>query len=111
MRLKPSKSKWLSYDTWVCQNHYPAVRLTAAACNCYMLGCGSERPLDAAPEKPAEPDPVLVFVKPVAAGPCCTWDSCTETARPNSKYCSRKCSNKNARRRHRARKATQPRVA
>ncbi|MEM6927743.1 MAG: hypothetical protein AAF602_12490 [Myxococcota bacterium] len=33
----------------------------------------------------------------------CTWPGCDKPARPNSKYCSRACSNKNARARHKAR--------
>ena len=34
----------------------------------------------------------------------CAWDECSKQARPRSKYCSRNCSNKNARARHKARK-------
>ena len=30
----------------------------------------------------------------------CSWDGCDQLARPRSKYCSRNCSNKNARARH-----------
>jgi hypothetical protein len=37
---------------------------------------------------------------------CCAWKGCEKQARPNSKYCSRNCSNKNARARHAARKRT-----
>jgi hypothetical protein len=33
----------------------------------------------------------------------CAWNGCEEIARPRSKYCSRNCSNKNARARHKAR--------
>lgn len=33
----------------------------------------------------------------------CAWPGCEKTQRPNSKYCSRACSNKNARARHKAR--------
>ena len=33
----------------------------------------------------------------------CAWKDCGKPARPNSKYCSRNCSNKNARWRHRPR--------
>lgn len=36
----------------------------------------------------------------------CAWNGCGKPARPNSKYCSRNCSNKNARARHAARKKT-----
>ena len=34
---------------------------------------------------------------------CCAWDPCNKRRRANSKYCSRNCSNKNARARHKAR--------
>lgn len=34
----------------------------------------------------------------------CAWDGCGKVARPRSKYCSRNCSNKNARARHAKRK-------
>jgi len=33
----------------------------------------------------------------------CAWPGCTNPRRPNSKYCSRACSNKNARSRHKGR--------
>ena len=35
--------------------------------------------------------------------PVCAWPGCGKPSRPNSKYCSRACSNKNARARHKAR--------
>ena len=34
----------------------------------------------------------------------CTWHQCNKRRRPNSKYCSRNCSNKNARHRHKVRR-------
>lgn len=39
----------------------------------------------------------------VASGEACDWPGCEKPQRPNSKYCSRACSNKNARARHKAR--------
>lgn len=36
----------------------------------------------------------------------CEWEGCTNTVRPGSKYCSRECSNKNARWRHKQRVKT-----
>ena len=39
-----------------------------------------------------------------AGGQQCAWIECSNVARPRSKYCSRNCSNKNARARHKARK-------
>ena len=38
------------------------------------------------------------------SGGQCHWYECSQIARPRSKYCSRNCSNKNARSRHKARK-------
>ena len=35
----------------------------------------------------------------------CSWDTCSKMKRKNSKYCSRDCSNKNARARHAARRS------
>lgn len=53
----------------------------------------------ATPAAPAEPTPA------VAEGvQMCQWAGCGKAARPRSKYCSRNCSNKNARARHAARK-------
>ena len=40
----------------------------------------------------------------------CAWEECEKASRSNSKYCSRECSNKNARARHRLRK-TSPKPA
>jgi hypothetical protein len=37
----------------------------------------------------------------------CAWSDCEKQARPNSKYCSRNCSNKNARARHSRRRKTE----
>lgn len=39
-----------------------------------------------------------------SSGGMCAWHECSKQARPRSKYCSRNCSNKNARARHKARK-------
>ena len=45
-------------------------------------------------------------IAPSANAGCeiCAWADCQQPARPRSKYCSRNCSNKNARARHKARK-------
>ena len=37
----------------------------------------------------------------------CAWPGCEKIRRPNSKYCSRACSNKNARARHKSRQKKQ----
>jgi hypothetical protein len=51
--------------------------------------------------KAAQPRKVLPF--PGTPPAACAWDICEESSRPTSIYCSRNCSNKNARARHRAR--------
>jgi len=46
----------------------------------------------------------LATPKVVVQTPACAWKDCSNPSRKNSKYCSRDCSNKNARHRHRLRK-------
>ncbi len=59
----------------------------------------SPPPPAAAADKPeAEP------VAPAGDFRPCNWPGCGKPARPRSKYCSRNCSNKNARSRHAQRK-------
>jgi hypothetical protein len=53
------------------------------------------------PKKAAKPAP-----EPVAGAEVCSWPGCGKPARKNSKYCSRACSNKNARHRHKLRAKT-----
>jgi hypothetical protein len=63
------------------------------------------------PFKPGEVDPStgLTFIFPAEPPPLdsrgrplkpCVWPPCSKYARPRSKYCSRNCSNKNARARY-----------
>jgi len=54
---------------------------------------------------PADPAAVASKAAPalVSGRPICAWHDCQEPARPRSKYCSRNCSNKNARARHKSR--------
>lgn len=53
------------------------------------------------PKPDPEPEPELLFVDP--GGSECAWTDCRKPARATSLYCSRNCSNKNARHRHRMR--------
>lgn len=61
----------------------------------------------APPRVVARPVPVVEPpVKPAAeAAPTCGWAGCDAPPRSNSKYCSRNCSNRNARMRHKRRNA------
>ena len=70
---------------------------------------------NAAPESGPPPSPPRAAPKAAARTPSvkltaadgnstiCAWMDCCEPARPRSKYCSRNCSNKNARARHKTR--------
>lgn len=59
------------------------------------------------PAKKATPKKAAISVQSdeEAKGHVCAWRECVNIARPRSKYCSRNCSNKNARSRHKDRDA------
>ena len=95
---------WDNAQMWVCAAHMRGVRLPAEATKCYYAGCQSVRPsMSDRPEPVAEPEPVAAMPPRTRVNEC-DWASCHEPARPGSKYCSRRCSNRNARQRHRKRK-------
>ncbi|MCA9567656.1 MAG: hypothetical protein KC656_07430 [Myxococcales bacterium] len=52
-----------------------------------------------------EPAPAPAPVTPEEPVEACAWDGCSKAARPGSKYCSRACSNRNARARYKKRHA------
>jgi len=56
-----------------------------------------------APAPAAQAEPPQADVVVIESGGC-AWKECSNQARPKSKYCSRACSNKNARWRHSQRK-------
>ncbi|PIE20086.1 MAG: hypothetical protein CSA66_01555 [Proteobacteria bacterium] len=92
----------------MCLKHVPPVTLPATAEQCWMRGCSSQRPsTQDRPEEASAPAPPPSAVLEAAGVQICAWEGCNSPARPNSKYCSRKCSNKNARKRFRARKREQ----
>jgi len=62
------------------------------------------KPATKAAAKKAAAMPTAQVASPAPQAGQCHWHECSETARPRSKYCSRNCSNKNARSRHKARK-------
>lgn len=108
-------STWRNRDTWQCNNHLPVVRYPAGVQTCWYWGCKSSRPIEGMRPGPVER---VVEVKPApvrkpAARPVpavdseieiCAWHECEGVRRKNSKYCSRECSNKNARARYRRKK-------
>jgi len=56
--------------------------------------------MDERPEEEILPEPKPTLPEGVEL---CAWEGCTQHARPGSKYCSRRCSNRNARKRFRER--------
>ena len=114
---------WKSEREWVCPKHLPSVKLPANVSRCFFSGCSSIRP-----EKSQEniketvkcrvvspTPPMKKSIEPSVEeeGMVCAWFKCTKgvngtraKVRPNSKYCSRDCSNRNARWRHKQRKKT-----
>lgn len=68
-----------------------------------------------APQPAPRAQPVARAPEPVITSSLssnqCAWRECCETARDGSKYCSRECSNKNARARYAKRKSVDERSA
>lgn len=100
--------RWISYDTWACFRHIPAAKIPATAATCWY--CVDERPL---PEfRPPPPERAYGQprdqIMPVMSGETCAWEGCKNPTTMQSKYCSRKCSNNNARARAAARKEQTP---
>ena len=90
------KSRWLNLDEWVCPNHIPSPRYPIKLEKCWYLNCEQRPPM---------------VERPVPNTDICAWHMCDKGfdgkgafSRENSKYCSRDCSNKNARYRHKTRK-------
>jgi len=73
-----------------------------------MVGCSTRPSEDLRPEPLPEPEralaEVVAFIGLPGTEPC-AYDACHNAARAGSKYCSRACSNRNARKRHKVRKA------
>ena len=114
-------ARWLNAETWVCDRHAPAAKHPAAAETCWY--CGVARPAGMVLKAAGPPrlnknrdsfgDVVtldLEYRKHVdgraefPAPTACAWKDCDKPAAGRSKYCSRECSNKNARWRHRQRR-------
>lgn len=102
------KPYWLNDDTWICPKHLPSTRLPAGVEECWYNNCNSKRP-ERAKRLMAVPSEVrVVRVKDLVVSTdknaVCAWHECNSPATGKSKYCSRNCSNKNARARYKARK-------
>lgn len=105
--------RWISDDKWACLKHTPSLQLPESQLKCWL--CGDERPemssiqvkFNRAPLETV-PNITIGFNEPTDSKRneyfsklnFCEWGDCLELSRPNSKYCSRDCSNKNARKRY-----------
>lgn len=107
------KALWKDHNHWTCLAHVPPISLPASAGRCWMVGCSVRPPEDLRPDEVIpEPEPIVlnnvkvlsVATSASASGERCAFPGCTNVVRENSKYCSRACSNRNARRRHKQRK-------
>lgn len=96
-----TRSHWKDYGHWQCLNHVPPITLPASATRCWMVGCSVRPSEEFRPEEVAVVTPLNVVS--IGESPC-AYDGCSNTARDGSKYCSRACSNRNARKRHKERK-------
>ena len=96
--------KWLSSETWVCLKHAPSLRLPASQKTCWL--CGDERPevLGVVIDLPIKVEKDKEFLTQSRDIFYCAWEGCRNPPRNKSKYCSRDCSNKNARKRYAERK-------
>ena len=125
---------WKTDTDWVCAKHLPSLVMPASIGICTFAGCDSVRPrrehfitTRKAPPPSSVPKTESTIAKKktisskakpkvvrVASNAVlCDWFKCDKDngqpaiARPKSKYCSKDCSNKNARWRHKQRKKTQ----
>ena len=102
--MRPN-SVWKNHNQWSCLNHLPSTSYPAGLEECWYSNCPSERPEES--KRPADPNLKAIVIEmpavKVSTG-VCEWEGCSKPARDNSKYCSRNCSNKNARHRHKLRK-------
>lgn len=102
------KSRWKDHGHWQCMHHVPPITLPASSARCWMIGCSVRPNEDTRPEELPEPEPQPANVVSIngggGSGERCAYEPCTNHAREGSKYCSRACSNRNARKRHKERR-------
>lgn len=120
--------RWITHETWVCFRHIPMAKIPAVQKTCWY--CKDDQPsIYGQPDAPPKPKKVVskanLKLVPKETAPKieaksettsekplklvverCSWTGCQNKAAENSKYCSRQCSNKNARARAAERKAT-----
>jgi hypothetical protein len=100
MKILKQKPYIVDEHTWACPAHLPTLKLPKASMRCWM--CKAEQPqairVIKYQKKNSQKTEKTIY---------CAWNGCTKgingsraESRPNSKYCSRRCSNDNARWRH-----------
>ena len=99
-----AKSRWVDAETWACLRHAPSLVLPTSQKRCWL--CKNLRPeLTCKPVKTEESSKPLKKEensKPEVI--TCDLEDCLNSPVSGSKYCSRNCSNKNARKRYNRRK-------
>ena len=125
---------WKTNTEWVCAKHLPSLMMPASVGICTFAGCDSVRPRrekfintqiesnsrstqrvkpPVTKQSVAQSKPTNTVVRQETNARLCAWFKCDKDngrpaiARPKSKYCSKDCSNKNARWRHKQRKKSQ----
>lgn len=98
------KSLWKDHGHWQCMRHVPPITLPASSVRCWMVGCSIRPDEETRPDEEPESVPFNV-VAFNSNSERCAYENCSNMARDGSKYCSRTCSNRNARKRHKDRRA------
>ena len=107
MAVKKLEPIWLTDEIWLCRSHMTFVRLPASASRCWYARCSSRPAKSQRLRKSQLSEAVRESAAPRKEPELnrCAWNGCKEEARPRSKYCSRECSNKNARSRYNSAKS------
>jgi len=126
-----AKTYWKNRSEWVCARHLPSISIPANEGQCFFSGCVSVRPKNRPSVEEAQIEEqvnlpvkkedvkiveekkveVTVETQEIDKEKLCAWRDCDKgpnegpaIRKSRSKYCSRDCSNKNARFRHKLRK-------
>ena len=121
---------WKNREEWVCARHLPSINIPASEGQCFFSGCVSVRPKNRPSVEDMKEVKVVassrkekttvvskkkteakVEAQVIDSDKLCVWINCDKgenggrsIRKARSKYCSRDCSNKNARWRHKQRK-------
>lgn len=126
-----AETYWKNRNEWICARHLPSICIPASEGQCFFSGCVSVRPKNRPSLEDAKKDEKVVVsakkedvriveekkietktdIQETDRDDLCSWKDCDKgpnggiaIRKSRSKYCSRDCSNKNARWRHKQRK-------